>query len=184
MDARRVRILLGPGIAAGLLAILLAVPASAADCALTAPAAINVGDPLTIEGSGFPASVAVDIELSIDGAAADAFPVQSDSSGSLQITLTPENADIGTTTVVATAGSTCTAEVTYIVVAAGEQLPQPTPEPTPEPATGGTSPTAPRTDESTHPGGQAGTGIAAALALLLLTVGATGLLLTRASGRR
>lgn len=180
MDARRVRILVGPGIAAGLLAILLAVPASAADCALTAPAAINVGDPLTIEGSGFPGSVAVHIGLSIDGAAADAFPVQSDSSGSLQITLTPESADIGTTTVVATAGSTCTAEVTYIVVAAGEPLPQPTPEP----ATGGTDPTAPRTDATNLPGGQGGTGIAAALALLLLTVGATGLLLTRAGGRR
>ncbi len=181
MDPRRIRILLGPGIAAALLAMLLAAPVAAAECALTAPAAVNVGNPLTIEGAGFPASTSVDIELSIDGTAVDSFTQQSDASGNLSISLTPEDADLGTTRVVATAGSTCTAEVTYVVLAAGETLP-PTAEPE---GNAGASPTAPRTDASGITDGTKVTnGITAALAIVLLAIGAAGLVSTRSRHNR
>lgn len=181
MDARRIRILLGPGIAAGVLATLLAAPVAAADCVLTAPAAVNVGDALTIEGTGFPASTSIDIELSIDGSAVDSFTQQSDASGNLSISLTPEDADLGTTRVVATAGSTCTAEVTYVVLAAGETLP-PTAEPEGDAGAGAT---APRTDASGITESPNGTnGITAALAIVLLAIGAAGLVSTRATGKR
>lgn len=181
MDSRRIRILLGPGIAAGLLATLFAAPVAAAECALTAPAAVNVGNALTIEGTGFPASASVDIELSIDGTAVDSFTQQSDARGNLQISLTPEDADLGSTRVVATAGSTCTAEVTYVVLAVGETLP-PTPEPE---SVAGAGATAPRTDAVDIAGSpDAARGITAALAIVLLAVGAAGLISTRATGKR
>jgi hypothetical protein len=178
MDARRARNLAGAMGFIGLVAATAAGPAAAADCALSAPAYVNVGTPLTIEGSGFPPSTSVDIAFSLDGSPSDSFTVQSTAAGALEIALTPEDADIGVTTIEASAGSTCTASATYSVLAAGQ-----TPGPSSEPATSA-APGAPRTDTADVVG-PTGWSISAAvlLALALLVAGATGLLLTRAPER-
>ena len=128
MDARRARILAGSAFAAGLLAASWVAPAAAADCALTAPATVDVGAQLTIEGAGFPASSSVDITLTIEGGASDELTVQSTASGAFQISLTPEEVDAGKTTVVATAGSACSAQVVFTVLGANQTAP-PTTEP-------------------------------------------------------
>jgi hypothetical protein len=169
MDARRARVIAGSAILLGVLAIGLAAPASAADCALSAPAYVNVGTALSIEGSGFPASTSVDIALSIRAVDPDALPSER-RTGPLQIALTPEDIDIGETTVTATAGTACTASVTYTVLAAGA---------TPPPATPEDAPTAPRTDGLVV-GGEGGAGGATGLlALILVALGGAGLFLTR-----
>ncbi len=187
MDARRARILAGSALLITLLAATWAGPAAAADCTLSAPAYVNVGTPLTIDGSGFPASTSVDISFSIAGGASDAFTVQSNASGALQIALTPEDLDIGVTTVKATAGSACFAQVTYTVLAAGQTPPPPPPASAePEPSSGtGAEPVAPRTDAETALGaGDRSSAAPWVLALALLAFGSTGLFLTRSTGRR
>jgi hypothetical protein len=158
-------------------------PVAAADCTLSAPAYVNVGNQLTIEGSGFPASTSVDIDLAIVGGTSDAFSLQTDAAGSLQIALVPEDVDIGVTTVQATAGSTCTASVTYTVLAAGATPP---PAPTEEPASGtGSEPSAPGTDMDTEMGrGGGSTSLLWVLALALVGAGSAGLYLTRSPRRR
>ena len=178
MDARRARNLAAAMGFVGLLAATAPGLAAAADCALSAPAYVNVGTPLTIEGSGFPASTSVDIAFSLDGSPSDSFTVQSTAAGALEIALTPEDADIGVTTVEASAGSTCTAKATYAVLAAGQ-----TPEPSPEPAATA-APGAPRTDTADVVG-PAGWSISPALllGLALVVAGATGLLLTKSPKR-
>lgn len=185
MDARQARILVASVFVSSLLVVTLSTPASAADCLLSAPAYVNVGTPLTILGTGFPASSSVDIALSVQGGGSDAFSVQSDPNGALQISSTPEDIDIGVTTVEATAGTVCAAQVTYTVLAAGATPP---PAATSEPAdTSGTSaaPNAPRTDatdvETATSSGFAGVRI---LALALIVVGGASLLLTRSTRRR
>ena len=185
MDARRARILAGSALLITLLAATWAGPAAAADCTLSAPAYVNVGTPLTIEGAGFPASTSVDINFSIAGGASDAFTVQSNASGALQIALTPEDLDIGVTTVQAKAGSACTAQVTYTVLAAGETPPPPA-SAEPEASSGtGAEPAAPRTDAEAAIGGGDGSSAALwVLALALLAFGSTGLFLTRSPRRR
>jgi len=182
MDARRLRVLTRAAFAAGLLATSLAAPVEAADCALSAPATVNVGSTFTIEGSGFPASTSIDIDFAIDGGASDAFSVQSDATGALQIALVPEDIDIGVTTVQATAGSTCTASVTYTVLAAGATPP---PAATESPASGtGSEPTAPQTDSDAIGGRNGSAGLRWILALALVGVGSAGLFLTRLPRRR
>jgi hypothetical protein len=182
MNARRARILAGSVFLMGLLAAAAAGPAAAAGCALSAPAYANVGTPLTIEGSGFPASTSVDIAFSLDGSPSDSFTAQSTAAGALEIALTPEDADIGVTTVQASAGSACTATATYTVLAAGE-----TPGASPEPAASAapqTGPGAPPTDTDEIVGTTGWSGSAAmVLALALVVAGATGLLLTRSPRR-
>lgn len=179
MVARRARAMVGSVLLLSLLAAFWAGPAAAADCALSAPAYANVGSSLTISGSGFPASTAVDIEFSIQATASDAFAVQSDSLGAFEIALTPEGIDIGVTTIQATAGSTCTVQATYTVLAAGETPP---PAATQEPAAPGTGagPTPPRTDAvaATEDGGWSGA-TPWVLALVLVVVGSGSLLWTR-----
>jgi hypothetical protein len=182
MDTRRPGNLVRAAFAAGLLAASLAAPVEAADCALSAPATVNVGSTLTIEGSGFPASSSIDIDLAIEGGAADAFSVQSDANGALQIALVPEDIDIGVTTVQATAGSTCTASVTYTVLAAGA-TPPPAAAESPESGSG-SEPTAPRTDTDALGGPNGSTGLPWVLALALVGVGSAGLFLTRLPRRR
>ncbi len=182
MDARRARILAGSTFLMSLLAATWAGSAAAADCTLSAPAYVNVGTPLSIEGSGFPASTSVDIAFSLDGAATDAFSVQSTSSGALQIALTPEDIDVGVTTVQATTGSACTAQVTYTVLAAGA-TPPPSAEPEASTGTGGAA-TAPRTDVDAAVRGDGWTGAAMWLALALVAVGSSGLFLTSSTRRR
>ena len=183
MVAPRTRILVGATLLLGVLAATAAIPVAAADCALAAPAYVNVGTPLAIEGSGFPASASVDIEIAIDGDASDSFSVQSDAAGALQIALVPEDVDIGVTTVQATAGSACTAEVTYSVLAAGA-TPPPAATPEPEPESGGAGVVAPRTDVPA-PGSDKGSTVPSWpwLALSLVIVGLAGLALSRL-GRR
>ena len=116
MDARRARLLAGSAFAASLLSAIWVSPAAAADCTLTAPPSVNVGTRVTIEGTGFPAAASVEIKLTVEGGASDAFPTMTSDSGGLHIDLTPSAADAGNTTVVATAGSTCSARVVFAVV--------------------------------------------------------------------
>lgn len=140
MDARRVRILVGSICSAGMLMSLLVTPAAAA-CALSAPDSVDIGSPLNIQGSGFPASTTVDVSITIEGGSPDEFTVQSDASGGFAIGLTPEAADTGITTVVASAGADCTAQT---VIAVGVDVVAETPEPTAEAEGVGAAP--PRSD--------------------------------------
>lgn len=183
MDASRGRILLASALGVGLLVTAWVVPVAAADCALSAPATGRVGTILAINGSGFPASSSVDIELTVEGGSADEFSVQSDSSGAFEITLTPEPIDEGKTTVVATAGSTCTAQVQFTVL--GENEPAPTAEPGEAGAAASAASEAPRTDAAPSDRGEAAAGQGAWLAgAILLVLGVVGLLATRpARGR-
>lgn len=182
MVTRRTRILAGTTLLLAVLAVTGAPTVAAADCALSAPEYVNVGTELAIEGSGFPASTSIDVDLAIEGGASDAFSVQSDANGSLQIALVPEDIDIGVTTVQATAGSTCTASVTYTVLAAGATPP---PAPTEEPGSATASePTAPRTDMGSGMGGGGSAGLPWILGLTLVGAGSAGLYLTRSPRRR
>jgi hypothetical protein len=182
MDARRARILAGSALL-GLLASASAAPAAAADCTLSSPTYVNVGTQITIDGTGFPASTDVDISISLDGSPTDAFTLLSDTGGSLEIALTPEDIDIGVTTIQATAGTACTASVTYSVLAAGATPP---PAPAEEPDAGpGNVATAPGTDKASGVGGDSGSpGPSFALALALVAAGSAGLFLTRSPRRR
>ena len=180
MGAGRARFVAG-SILGGLLLAVLATPAAAA-CALTAPDYVNVGTPITIEGAGFPASTTVDLTLSIDGGASDEFTLQSDATGAVHLAFTPEDLDIGVTTIQATAGSACTAEVTSTVLAAGVTPPPATPA---DDSGTGAAPGAPRTDADAAmtPLGAPSLG-PWALALALVGAGSLGLLLTRPPKRR
>lgn len=180
MDARQARILAAPVFALGLLVSSWVTPAAAADCTLTTPTTVKVGAPLAIDGAGFPASSSVDVKLTIEGGAPDEFTVQSNAAGGLKISLTPEAADAGKTTVVATAGSACSAQVVFTVLG-----PNDTPRPTVEPAGGAAgpsaTPTAPRTDAAAVPGeGPLAAPLNAwLLAVLALIIGMIGLIATR-----
>ena len=149
MDSRRIRILAATIAATTLLMGLTTVPAVGADvCSLTAPYAVRVGDALNVTGSEFPASTTIDVSLAIDGGTPDTFTVTSNAGGDISFGLTPEAADIGHTTVVATAGTVCAATVEITVVGANATLP---PEPTTPPAddsSGSGGGTAPRTDSA------------------------------------
>jgi hypothetical protein len=181
MDARRARIVGGSALVMSLLTTIWSGTTTAAvACTLSAPAYVNVGTPLTIEGSGFPASTTVDIALSIQGGGSDAFSVQSDAAGSLQIALTPEAVDVGVTTIEATAGTTCTAQATYTVLEAGATPPAEEPAGTPAPVA---EPSAPPTDAIA--GDDGGPGLNPwALAITLVLAGYVGLALTRFGRQR
>ena len=183
MVARRARDLVGTMLLLGALTALGVTPVAAADCTLSAPSYVNVGSELTIDGSGFPGSTSVDIDLAIEGGASDAFAVQTDAAGALQIAMVPEDIDIGVTTVQATAGTACTASVTYTVLAAGATPP---PAPTEEPgAVTGGEPTVPSTDTDGWAGsGSGSTGLVWVLALALVGAGSAGLFLTRSPRQR
>lgn len=140
MDVRRARILIASIVGAGMASSLLVMPVAAA-CALSAPPTVAIGSPLAIEGSGFPASATVDVSLTIEAGAPDEFTVESDATGSFSINLTPEAADVGVTTIAATAGTDCAAQV---VVGVGVPAPSETAEATDAPAGAGVAP--PRTD--------------------------------------
>jgi hypothetical protein len=177
MDTRRARILVATIFSVSLAIPLLVAPAAAATCTLAAPGTVAIGTPLAIQGSGFPASSTVDVSLTVEGGSPDQFTVQSDASGAFQINLTPEAADAGKTTVVATAGAVCTAQVTFTVGASGGTA---TPKPTQAGAGAGAATTAPRTDaEAAVEGGTSGPAPTAwQLALLMLFLGLGGLMAT------
>ena len=151
---------------------------SAASCTLTAPETVEIGSPITIAGSGFPASTSVDVSLTIEGGSPDTFSVVSDSGGTFQINLTPEASDEGITTVIATAGPGCTAQVVF---AAGGSVA--IPEPTQD---AGDTGAAPRTDAAPGPGPWAPSARTTLwlLAFLTLAVGVAGLVVTRHGRRR
>lgn len=183
MNAGRSRIALMASLALVWAAFIAAAPAAAATCALSAPPNVLVGDAVAINGSGFPASTSVDISVSLDGANPDAFAVQSDGVGRFQISLTPETADIGTTTVVATAGATCSATAVYVVSATATSTPAASATPT---SSSGGAGSPPRTD-TTVAGGRPQPAVplgAYILAIMLIALGVAGMLATRRSIRR
>ena len=176
-------------------ACMTSMPAGvlAAECALTGPHAVHVGDALSIEGTGFPASSSVSITVAIAGGSADQFSVQSSTAGVIAVSLTPDSLDEGTMTVTAESGSNCSAQAELAVVAAGATLP---PEPAPTEGAGvagegaagegaageGTAGEgAPRTDTGIP---SAVTGTAWLFAGLLLVMGAFGLMFGRSPRRR
>lgn len=183
MDARRARILVVTVFSVSLLFPLLVGPAAAATCTLTAPATVAIGTPIAIVGSGFPASTSVDISLTIEGGSPDEFTAQSDANGAFQINLTPEAADAGTTTVVATAGAGCTAQ---IVITVGDSSAAVTPEPTEAPAGAGAEAIPPRSDTAAtvHARTTATPLTAWLVAVLMLVIGIGGLIATRPARSR
>ncbi len=124
MDVKRIRFVAGPAVAVGLLVSLWVTPAAAAECVLTAPVTVKVGTPLAIDGTGFPASSIVAIELTVEGGKVDRFSVQSDAAGGFQISVTPGAADTGRTTVVASAGPGCSAQVVATVLGPNDTPPR------------------------------------------------------------
>jgi hypothetical protein len=186
MHGRRTRALITSAFLLSGVASVAVSPVAAATCTLTAPASVSIGSTLTIDGSGFPASTAVDVSITIEGGSPDEFSAQSDATGAFQISLTPEAADAGMTTVVASAGAGCSAQV---VVAVGTTTGGGTPEPTEAGAAGaGAEPSGgqpPTTDGvSASQTAPASSGVAAWLALILLSAGIGGLLLTRPARSR
>jgi hypothetical protein len=183
MNAPRGRILLASAVGIGLLVTSWVLPVAAAECALSAPAIARVGTTLTILGSGFPPSANVDIEWTVDGGNADEFSLQSNSSGSFEIALTPEPIDEGDTTVIATAGSACTAQVQFTVL--GENEPAPTAEPEEAGAGATAAPEPPTTDAAAPSPGASSAGFDAWLVgTIIFLIGVVGLLTTRpARGR-
>jgi hypothetical protein len=174
MEARRARVLIASsGIAA--LALSVWVTPVAAACALSAPDSVAIGSPLVIEGSGFPASTSVDVSITVEGGSPDEFSVQSDASGALQINITPESADAGVTTIVASSGPGCTVQV---VVGVGVPAPTDAPDAT-EGAPGAETP--PRTDtgELAHSSPSLPASPAWLLAGLLFLIGVGGVYATR-----
>ncbi len=184
MIAGRARMLSASLLGIALLLPSSVVPTSAATCTLNAPATVNVGMPLDIKGADFPASSTIDVSIGLEGATPDEFSVQSDSGGAFTISLTPELSDVGKTTVVATAGSACTAQAVFTVTGTATT---PTPVATPSPRE--PAPTAagrpPRTDtEPRVPGAPNGPMTTWALALVVLLIGAGGVLTTRRARQR
>ena len=181
----RARTLTGTIIALGLMASQAVGLAAAATCTLSAPATVQIGSPITILGSGFPVSSSIDVSIGLEGATADQFAVQSDGAGAFQLNLTPEPADAGKTTVLASAGATCSAQAIFTVTGPSAL---PTPEAT-TPPTGsgnGATGTPPRTDAAPVTVGQT-TGVPVigwTLALLLLVIGFGGALATRRTDGR
>ena len=185
MDAKRARLLAGSAFTAGLLAAIWVAPVAAADCTLTAPASVNVGTTIAIEGAGFPAASSVEIKLIVEGGASDTFPTTTNDSGGLHIDLTPQAADAGTTTVIATAGSTCSAQVVFEVVGT-EKTAAPTATPQGQVAAIAAGPGAPRTDTAAAlDSGPTGVSRNAwLLALVAMAIGFGGLFATRKSRSR
>ena len=183
MDATRARFLTGSALVVGILTSVGVAPAAAATCTLQAPATVVVGQPFIVQGTGFPASSSIDVVLTVQGGSSDEFAVLSGDAGSFRIESTPETADIGTTTVTATAGTACSAQTVYVVSA---KAPAPTPAATrpPRVASGGAS-SPPRTDAAAaRVDLESNTNVGSlALAIVLVMLGLTGLVGTRRAVR-
>lgn len=174
MHAGRLRALVSSILVSSGFILLTVGPGAAATCTLTAPASVAIGSDLTISASGFPASSAVDISITIEGKTPDTFTTQSDAAGTFEINLQLEASDKGLTTVVASAGAGCKAQVE---VAVGTTVS--TPEPTTDSgvAAGGGAP--PTTDAAPALTGSTGPGSAIWLGLLLLAIGIGGLIVSK-----
>ncbi len=187
MNVRRVRILVASTLSAGLLLPLFVTPVAAA-CALSAPASVDIGTILEIDGSGFASDAIVDVSIAIDGGTPDEFSVPADGNGAFVITFTPEAADMGVTTVIASTGADCTAEA-VIGVGVGAPAEAPAPAETPASAEGsagsGAGAPAPRTDglEATASSGTSPSR-PWLLAGVLFVIGLGGLFVTRPARSR
>jgi hypothetical protein len=166
---------------AGLLSMALAGPTAAAECALSAPESVSIGSVLAIDGTGFTASSMIDVAVTLDGQAADAFPASSDATGAIHLSLTPEATDAGRTTFVATDPGGCSAQATTYVLGPGQTVP-----PGPEPAGTGAHAAAgaPSTDATARPFALWTAGTTGALAAVLVVVGLAARAVSRPAGRR
>lgn len=175
MHARRLRALVSSVIVSSGVILLTVGPGAAATCTLTAPASVAIGSTLTISASGFPASTAVDISITIEGKTPDTFTTQSNAAGTFELNLQPEPSDQGLTTVVATSGADCTAQVEIAVGTTAS-----TPKPTRDSgvAAGGEAPP-PTTDAAPALTGTTGQGTAIWLGLVLLALGLGGLIASK-----
>jgi hypothetical protein len=109
---------------------------AASGCSLGLSGTPRVGQGITISGSGYPPDGAVDVTFQLSGQETDAFSLTSDQDGRFRIDLSLETADIGATTIRATAtGNACSAQLDYTVVGAGGggSPATPTPRATPRP---------------------------------------------------
>jgi hypothetical protein len=179
MNLRQLRIVVGSISSATLLLSVFVTPVAAA-CALSGPASVDIGSALTITGSGFPATTTVDVSMTVDGGSPDEFTVESDGVGGFAINLTPEAADAGLTTVVATAGAGCTAQV---IIGVGVPAPAVTAQPTSD-AEAADAP--PRTDADAITTSSAPASHPAAwlLAAIMILLGLGGLFATRPARNR
>lgn len=177
MRGRRAGMMVVMTLVAWVLMTLQASSAGAATCLLSAPPTAAIGTPLSITGSDFPSSTTVDITLSVEGSRRDEFAAQADASGQFEINFTPEAADAGITTIVATAGTACSAQV---VIAIGVAPATSTPEPAASDTASEGPP--PRTDAALDlqrtSGRPSGLWLVAGL---LLVIGIAGLIATRPS---
>ena len=140
MNARRIRTLVGSAFILSFLGFPVAAPVGAAGCTLTAPATVEVGDTLAVEGTGFPPNAIVAFTVTATGEPPNQSNVQADGSGRLQVYLEADT--VGLVTVAAAAGSSCSAQVTFTTTgAAPTATPTPTPTASPRP-TASPTPTA------------------------------------------
>lgn len=177
MHGRRLRAFASSIIVASGVVLLTVGPSAAATCTLTAPATAPIGSPLTISATGFPASAAVDVSITVEGKTPDTFTTQSDAAGTFEINFQPEASDKGLMSVVARSGAGCTAQVE---IAVGVPASQSTPAPTADggvDAAGGAPP--PTTDAAPALTGTTGQGSAIWLGLLLLALGIGGLIVSK-----
>lgn len=180
MGAGRARIVSSGVLALGLLVSSAVIPTAAATCALSAPPTVTVGTPLIVIGYGFPASTRIDVSIGLRGRPPDEFAIQSDGAGDFRISFTPEGVDAGETTILATAGTTCSAQA--VVVVTGATI-APSPQATPAPSGSSARATGnpPRTDAVAPPTGQTGEMPTKGweLTLLIVLIGVAGLLSAR-----
>jgi hypothetical protein len=182
MDGRRARLICSAAAWLALTIPLIASPVAAASCTISAPASVKVGTPVTIGGSGFPELTSVDISIGRERSTPAQFTVQSDSAGAFTLSLTPEQSEIGQTTVVATSGASCSAQALFTV---GTATPVASAKPAVSGAANASSPGAPTSPPKTDSLSQSIGGntrvpvLAWALALTMVLVGVSGLIATR-----
>jgi hypothetical protein len=182
MHERRLRAFVTSIIVASGVILLTVGPGVAATCTLTAPSSAPIGSPLIISATGFPASAAVDISITVEGKTPDTFTTQSDAAGTFKINLQPEASDKGLTSVVASSGAGCTAQVEIAVgIPASESTPEPIAGGGVEAGSGAPPPT---TDAAPALTGATGQGTAIWLGLLLLALGIGGLIVSKPARSR
>ena len=95
---------------------------------------VETGEEVLIEGFGFPANAEVEITLSLDGTPFGSGSFIADPTGMFETTLIPQPGEEGTWTVTAAVVKGCSAETSFLVVAApATPTPSPTPIATPAP---------------------------------------------------
>lgn len=185
MMARRALMLCAWILGLALLLPTSVVPASAATCRLSVPTTVKVGTPIAIVGSGFPAFAAIDVSIGLEHATPDQLAVESDRAGAFTISLTPEPADEGRTTVHATAGTACSVQAVFTVTSASV-VPTPVATPSPHQTGAGATSGPPPTDAAPTTVGQVAIGPTTlwVLALVILLIGCGGVMTTRRIGQR